>query len=284
MVVWKVAGFTMIILMTGLQSIPGELQEAATIDGAGPRRFRHITLPLMRRTMALALILSVTGSVLAFDQFYIILRGGPRNQTLTAVYWIFNQSFVSFKLGYGSALSMVLLVILVLLSLDPAAPIAQRESKMMATGTAASDGAVGRFVSPNTPSASRAALFLAPIGWTVLSSFKPPREASQPPLPPWPTTGLSHRQLRRARRIWRRALAAGAEQHLVAALTVVLTVIVSLLAGYGFSRFRFPFKDVLFVVILSTIMIPFQSILTPIFLILTKLGLTTRSPGWSSSM
>lgn len=118
MVVWKVAGFTMVILMTGLQSIPGELHEAAKIDGAGPlARFRLVTLPLMRRTLALALVLSVAGSILAFDQFYIILRGGPANQTLTAVYWIFNQSFVSFKLGYGAALSMVLLVILVILSL-----------------------------------------------------------------------------------------------------------------------------------------------------------------------
>lgn len=118
MVVWKVAGFTMIILMTGLQSIPGDIMEAAKIDGAnGWQRFTRITLPLMRRTLALALILSVAGSILAFDQFYIILRGGPRNQTITAVYWIFNQSFVSFKLGYGAALSVVLLVILVVLSL-----------------------------------------------------------------------------------------------------------------------------------------------------------------------
>jgi len=118
MVVWKVAGFTMVVLMTGLQSIPSDLQEAAKIDGANAFvRFRRITLPLMRRTIALALVLSVAGSVLAFDQFYIILRGGPRNQTLTAVYWIFNQSFVSFKLGYGAALSVVLLAILVALSL-----------------------------------------------------------------------------------------------------------------------------------------------------------------------
>ena len=118
MVVWKVAGFTMIILMTGLQSIPGDLTEAAKIDGANAwQRFTQITLPLMRRTLALALILSVAGSILAFDQFYIMLRGGPRNSTITAVYWIFNQSFVSFKLGYGAALSMVLLVILVVLSL-----------------------------------------------------------------------------------------------------------------------------------------------------------------------
>ena len=117
MVVWKAAGFTMVIIMTGLQAIPADLQEAAKLDGAGAfARLRLITLPLIRRTLALALVISVSGSVLAFDQFYIILRGGPRNQTLTAVYWIFNQSFVSFKLGYGAALSVVLLVILVVLS------------------------------------------------------------------------------------------------------------------------------------------------------------------------
>lgn len=118
MVVWKASGFTMVIIMTGLQAIPIELQEAATLDGAGAfARFRLITVPMIRRTLALALVLSVTGSVLAFDQFYIILRGGPRNQTLTAVYWIFNQSFVSFKLGYGAALSVILLIILVALSI-----------------------------------------------------------------------------------------------------------------------------------------------------------------------
>jgi multiple sugar transport system permease protein len=117
MVVWKVAGFTMIILLTGLQSIPVELNEAARIDGAGSwQRFRHLTLPLMRRTIALALILSVTGSVLAFDQFYIMTSGGPQNRMISVVYYIFNQSFVSFHLGYGSALSIALLGILIVLS------------------------------------------------------------------------------------------------------------------------------------------------------------------------
>lgn len=117
MVVWKTAGFTMILLMTGLQGIPSDLREAARIDGASrPQLFTRITLPLMRRTIALALILSVAGSMLAFDQFYIIAQGGPRNTTLTAVYWIFNSSFVSFRMGYGSALSMVLLAILLAIS------------------------------------------------------------------------------------------------------------------------------------------------------------------------
>jgi multiple sugar transport system permease protein len=117
MVVWKIVGFTMIILLTGLQSIPADLTEAARIDGAnGWQRFRYLTLPLMRRTLALALILSVTGSVLAFDQFYIMTSGGPQNRMISVVYYIFNQSFVSFQLGYGSALSIVLLGILVALS------------------------------------------------------------------------------------------------------------------------------------------------------------------------
>ncbi|QFY63722.1 sugar ABC transporter permease (plasmid) [Rhizobium grahamii] len=117
MVVWKIAGFTMIILVTGLQAIPTELTEAARIDGAGRwQRFRYLTLPLMRRTIALALILSVTGSILAFDQFYIMTSGGPQNRMISVVYYIFNQSFVSFNLGYGAALSIALLAILVAIS------------------------------------------------------------------------------------------------------------------------------------------------------------------------
>ena len=128
MVVWKVAGFTMILLMTGLQSIPGDLVEAARIDHAGPlQRFRFITLPLMRRTLGLALVLCITGSMLAFDQFYIMVAGGPRNQTITAVYWIFNQSFVSFRLGYGSALSIVLLAILLVVSVGQLWLLGDRE-------------------------------------------------------------------------------------------------------------------------------------------------------------
>jgi multiple sugar transport system permease protein len=116
-VVWKTVGFTMVLLLTGMQAIPEELYHAAMVDGAGAvARFRHITLPLLRRTIALALVLSVVGSYLAFDQFYIMTSGGPRNQTITVVYWIFNNSFTYFNMGYGAALSIVLLLILVTLS------------------------------------------------------------------------------------------------------------------------------------------------------------------------
>lgn len=118
MVVWKTSGLTMLLLLVGLQAIPDDLYAAASIDGAGRLAcLRYITLPLLRRTFALTLTLSVIGSYLAFDQFYIITQGGPQNGTITIVYWIFENAFTYFKLGYGAALSLALLVILLVLSI-----------------------------------------------------------------------------------------------------------------------------------------------------------------------
>ncbi len=117
MVVWKAVGSTMLFFVIGLQAIPDDLYEAAKIDGAGRWALtRYITLPLLRRIFALALVLSVIGSFLAFDQFYIITQGGPQNSTISIVYWIYTTSFTYFKLGYGAALSLVLLAILVAVS------------------------------------------------------------------------------------------------------------------------------------------------------------------------
>ena len=130
MVIWKMAGFHMVILMSGLQSIPNDYIEAARIDGAKwSQRFRYIIMPLIRKPFALALILCISGSMLAFDQFYIILSGGPQNRTITAVYKIFNESFISFRLGYGAALSMVLLLILLILSIIQLAFLRDRGGK-----------------------------------------------------------------------------------------------------------------------------------------------------------
>ena len=122
-------------------------------------------------------------------------------------------------------------------------------------------------------------LFVAPLFWSALVSFKSTSEAARPPLPPWPVEGFSTQSYENLAKygvgIWNYAF----NSLTVAAATVVVTVIVSLLAGYGFSRFQFPLKNVLFVLVISTVMIPFQSILTPLFLILTWLGLQNTLPG-----
>ncbi|RWN18963.1 MAG: carbohydrate ABC transporter permease [Mesorhizobium sp.] len=122
-------------------------------------------------------------------------------------------------------------------------------------------------------------LFAAPIVWAVLSAFKPAAEARLPPLPPWPTSGFSLENYATLNSFGDGLWVSAQNSIYVSVMTVVLSVAVSVLAGYGFSRFRFPFKDLFFILILSTIMIPFQSILTPIFLVLTKLGLHNTLTG-----
>ena len=117
MVVWKTAGGTMLLLLIGMQAIPEDLYQAAMVDGAGVwDRLRSITLPLLKRTFALALVLSITGSYLAFEQFYILTRGGPRNQTISLVYLITNHAFTAFDVGYATTMAIGLLLLLVLLS------------------------------------------------------------------------------------------------------------------------------------------------------------------------
>ena len=117
MVLWKASGFTMVILLVGMQAIPHDLYEAARLDGARwYTQIRHVTIPLMRRTFALALTMSLIGSFLAFEQFFVMTRGGPFNSTISVVHWIYRASFTYFKLGYGAAMSVLLLLILLALS------------------------------------------------------------------------------------------------------------------------------------------------------------------------
>jgi multiple sugar transport system permease protein len=116
-VTWKVIGFGMLLFVAGIQSIQGEVSEAALIDGANYwQRVWHIILPLSMRTILLTTLISVIGSMLAFEQFYIMTGGNPRGQTFTSVYWIYQNSFISFRLGYGAALSLILTLIVLVFS------------------------------------------------------------------------------------------------------------------------------------------------------------------------
>ncbi|MBB4121271.1 carbohydrate ABC transporter permease [Martelella radicis] len=118
-----------------------------------------------------------------------------------------------------------------------------------------------------------AALFLAPLVWVVLASFRTPAESTQPPIPPWPMEGFSISSYERLENFGQSVLHYSGNSLFVAVGTSALTIVVAILAGYGFSRYRFPLKGFAFVLILSTMMVPFQSILTPLFLLLAKMGL-----------
>jgi multiple sugar transport system permease protein len=106
---WKVIGFGMILFIGAIQAIPTEIREACLVDGASYwQRVTRVILPLTMRTVLVVTLVSVIGSLLAFDQFYIMTAGQPQNETATSVFYVYLNSFPYLKLGYGAALSMIL--------------------------------------------------------------------------------------------------------------------------------------------------------------------------------
>jgi len=117
LVVWFYSGFAMMLLMAGMQSISPELYESARVDGASWwAAERRLTMPLLRRWIALSLIISVIGSFLAFNQFFIMTDGGPGTSTVTVVMSIYNAAFAQMDVGLASAMSVVLVIVVGLIT------------------------------------------------------------------------------------------------------------------------------------------------------------------------
>lgn len=117
MTIWRSLGYNMVLFLAGLQGIPQEYYEAATIDGAGRwQSFRHVTIPLLSPTTFFVLILSMIGSFQVFEATYVMTQGGPFYATYTMVLYIFYQGFQWFRMGYASALAYILFAIILLLT------------------------------------------------------------------------------------------------------------------------------------------------------------------------
>ncbi|MBV8189716.1 MAG: sugar ABC transporter permease, partial [Alphaproteobacteria bacterium] len=112
--IWQMLGFYMIILLTGLQTIPPELHEAAAIDGAGAfHRFRRITLPLLRPSIFLAFVIGMLNSITSFDLVYVMTGGGPGRATEILVTYIYKLGFVQTKFDEAAAVTMVFFALLI---------------------------------------------------------------------------------------------------------------------------------------------------------------------------
>lgn len=117
MTVWMNMGFIYILLLSGLQGVPDEIYESAKIDGSGPvRTFIRIVLPLLSPVIFFALIVSVIGAFQAFGQIHILTKGGPAGATNVVVYSIYQDAFINFRFGTGSAQALVLFAIILLLT------------------------------------------------------------------------------------------------------------------------------------------------------------------------
>lgn len=116
--VWRHLGYTTLLIFAGLQAIPGDVYEAASVDGAGEWRvFRSITLPLLRPVLAFVLVVTVVGSFQIFDTIAVTTQGGPVDATNAITYYIYDRAFTRFDFGYASALSVILMIILAVIAL-----------------------------------------------------------------------------------------------------------------------------------------------------------------------
>ncbi|MDA0334980.1 MAG: sugar ABC transporter permease [bacterium] len=112
------AGSGMVIWLAGLKGIPQHLYEAAEIDGAGLLgRFRHVTLPMLSPYIFFNLIMGVIGTMQVFTQAYIMTQGGPDDSTMFYAYYLFNNAFRYFKMGYASALAWILFLVVLALTI-----------------------------------------------------------------------------------------------------------------------------------------------------------------------
>jgi ABC-type sugar transport system permease subunit len=113
---WQYTGFMMVLILAGLQGIPKELYEAASLDGArGLTAFRHITLPQVRNVLIVAVLITTIGGFKVFDLIYATTQGGPANATQVLGTYIYLQAFNLGNMGYANAISVILLAIAVLL-------------------------------------------------------------------------------------------------------------------------------------------------------------------------
>jgi len=118
MSVWQGAGWSMVIYLAGLQGIPESLYEAARIDGAnGRQQFRSITLPLLMPVTLFVVIIGFIGALQMFSPVYVMTQGGPLNSTITVTYQMWQTAFRFFRLGYASAMSFLLFLVILAISL-----------------------------------------------------------------------------------------------------------------------------------------------------------------------
>ncbi|MDT0346236.1 carbohydrate ABC transporter permease [Streptomyces litchfieldiae] len=115
---WWTVGFSFLLYLAALQSIPDHLYEAAALDGAGPfKRMWHITVPMVRNITGLIVVLQILASLQVFDQIFLINEGGPNNETRPVVQYIIQQGFTGYRIGYASAISYIVFVLIVAVTL-----------------------------------------------------------------------------------------------------------------------------------------------------------------------
>ncbi len=265
---WWTAGYNMILYLAGLQDIPESVREAARIDGATAwQEFRYLTIPLLRPVTFFVIVMSIAKSFQVFGQVFVMTQGGPSNSTLTIVNYLYVVGFTWFEMGYAAAIAYALFALLLIVTIVQFRMVAREEMP-------------GGFI--RTDVLIRCGLYalillvlvfwLAPLVWMVSTSLKPEGQILSL-VPRWIPRTFTLENYRDVLEKFQ-LVAWGVNSLIVAAGATCVGLLVSIPAAYAFARMRFRGREWLFLLILSTILVPVHITIVPLFIGLAKLKLT----------
>ncbi|HWU37084.1 MAG TPA: ABC transporter permease subunit, partial [Candidatus Acidoferrum sp.] len=264
---WWTAGYNMVMYLAGLQDIPLSLREAARIDGASAwQEFRHLTLPMLKPVTFFVVVMSIAKSFQVFGQIYVMTQGGPSNSTLTIVNYLYVVGFTWFEMGYAAAIAYALFALLLFITVIQFRMVSRegaggfvRAELLVRLGLYAVMGLV-------------LVLWVAPLLWMLSTSLKPEGQILTlvPRWIPKTFTLANYRDVLAKYRL----VAWGVNSMVVAVGATLLGLAVSIPAAYAFARMRFRGQQWIFLLILSTILVPVHITIVPLFLGLAKLKLT----------
>ncbi len=314
---WRAVPFAALFLLAAMQSIPASQYRAAKVDGANAWQcLRHITLPALRKTILILVLIETIWALQLFDTLYILTQGGPGLKTTVLTYLVFTQAFESLKLGYASAIGLLLFLCILLsagvifwlivreqrarLPVGDAGPSAGKPEASHAAQvwTLAEVGEFpllgGRQVRRRWPFLTSAVAnplrrlgltagvafmvvwTLLPFVWIAIVSVQPMVNVTSVP----PEIGLQAVNLEQYRVQLDDAsfMLAVRNSILVSLITTALCVAVGSLAAYPLARMQLPYRNFFMGLVVSTRMVPAVTLLIPLFLVVRQLGLIDTLP------
>ena len=265
---WWTAGYNMIMYLAGLQEIPVELREAVRMDGANAwQEFWHLVLPSLRPVTFFVVVMSIAKSFQVFGQVYVMTQGGPSNSTLTIVNYLYVVGFTWFEMGYAAAIAYALFGLLLVVTVFQFR-LVSRESREAGFIRVQHLVRLGLYV----VMALVLILWLGPLLWLLSTSLKPEGQILSlvPRWIPKTFTLENYVEVFQKFRLERWLL----NSLMVAGGATALGLLVSVPAAYAFARMRFRGQEWLFLLILSTILVPVHITIVPLFIGLAKVHLT----------
>ena len=264
---WWTAGYNMVLYLAGLQDIPLAMREAARIDGAnGWQEFWNVTLPMLKPVTFFVVVMSIAKSFQVFGQVYVMTQGGPSNSTLTIVNYLYVVGFTWFEMGYAAAIAYALFILLLVLTIVQFRMVSRESGGgfvqaqfLVRLGLYGMMGLV-------------LLLWVGPLFWMLSTSLKPEGQILSL-VPRWIPRVFTLENYRDVL-VKFPLVRWGVNSLVVATGSTSLGLLVSVPAAYAFAKMRFRGQQWIFLLILSTILVPVHITIVPLFLGLAKLKLT----------